>query len=500
MSVWVFFLVGWVELSWGMRLRLRMSANHKVESVGGVHKISFEVGGRHMSFETGKIGRQAGGSVMARTMDTIVYSTVCSERDAKPVDFTPLRVDYFARFSAVGQTIGAFHRRDSRGDDSEILIARLIDRPIRPMIVEGWQHDTQILAWVLSYDKQHPPEALSINAASAAMCISDVPMIKPVAGVEVAMIDGELVVNPTRSVSKNATMLMTVAGTKDGILMIEGVADFLPEESIMAALVKAHQAIGLICDAIDVFQRIAGKPKKLDTLRRPPYGLMTAIDSEFGLAMRESLSVADKHDRGRAVGIVEAAILNRFTRVRNSDKDGVFDELAIRSPIAVESGNGVDDIAPIPSNDPDAPLVEGLLDESDGPRELMGLVDISGETSPDGDVRSVVTDKDHEDEDESSELGRGHRLGTSIDNAPGPGFDSLDVKIATKKLLVRNLRRVIQQTGRRSDGRGVEEVRPLAMETDLLPGAHGSALFTRGETQSLSTATLGSKVSLIIEK
>lgn len=127
-----------------------------------------------MSFETGKIGRQAGGSVVAQTKDTIVYSTVCSEREPVPVDFTPLRVDYFARYSAVGQTIGAFHRRDSRGDDTEILVARLIDRPIRPMIVDGWQHETQILTWVLSYDKMNGPEALSICSASAAMCISEV--------------------------------------------------------------------------------------------------------------------------------------------------------------------------------------------------------------------------------------------------------------------------------------------------------------------------------------
>ena len=148
--------------------------NYDVKSKNGVHTLSFEVAGKKMSFETGKIGRQAAGAVVARTGDTMIYSTVCYQRDSTPVDFTPLRVDHFARYSAVGQTTGSFHRRDSRGDDNEILVARLIDRPMRPVIAEGWQHETQVLTWVLSYDKQHPPEALAICAASAAMCISDV--------------------------------------------------------------------------------------------------------------------------------------------------------------------------------------------------------------------------------------------------------------------------------------------------------------------------------------
>ena len=139
-------------------------SSYETTSSGRHHSLSFEVAGKQMTFETGKIGRQAGGSVVARTMDTMVYTTVCAERESTPVDFTPLRVDFFARYSAVGQTVGAFHRRDSRGDDTEILVARLIDRPIRPMIKEGWQHETQILSWVLSYDKKHSPDALAICA------------------------------------------------------------------------------------------------------------------------------------------------------------------------------------------------------------------------------------------------------------------------------------------------------------------------------------------------
>ena len=281
-------------------------------SADGVHSIQFEVAGKPMSFETGKIGRQASGAVFARTEDTIVYSTVCHEREAQAVDFTPLRVDWFARYSAVGQTVGAFHRRDSRGDDAEILVARLIDRPIRPMITDGWQHDTQILTWVMSYDKKHSPEALSICSAAAAMCISAVPMSKPVAGVEVGIVDGVLMVNPSKQQMANSSLQLTVAGTKDGILMIEGTADFLPEETMIAAVTLGHEAIGTICDAISAFQAAVGGTKKTDTLRKLPPDLLNSMDQLYGERLTTALSIGDKHARGRAVSLVEIDITQRF--------------------------------------------------------------------------------------------------------------------------------------------------------------------------------------------
>ena len=450
-------LVG-VELDAGSGYDIKSGGN-------GVHTITFEVAGKPMSFETGKIGRQASGSVMARTMDTMVYSTVCCEREAQPVDFTPLRVDFFARYSAVGQTIGAFHRRDSRGDDNEILVARLIDRPIRPMIAEGWQHETQILAWVMSYDKQHSPDALAINAASAAMCLSEVPMSKPVAGVEVALVQDEFIVNPTKAQSANATLQLTVAGTKEGILMIEGAADFLSEELMMSAIKKGHEAIGVICDALAAFQQVAGKAKKIDTLRKLPEGLVDSIDAQFGAEMRQSLSIGDKHERGRSVSKVEAKIVKRFCT-------DAAPASASSSPSSSSSTTKGGD------EDPDSPLVVGL-EEEEAP------------------VVAEPTPENMAEEDEASELGSLVRPSSSSSSSSaagsGYGFNPVDVKISTKKLLVRNLRSVILKTGRRSDGRGVEDVRPISIETNLLPGAHGSSLFKRGETQSVSTATLGSK-------
>jgi hypothetical protein len=152
----------------------------------------------------------------------------------------------------------------------------------------------------------------AINAASAAMCLSEVPMSKPVAGVEVALVQDELIVNPTTAQSANATLQLTVAGTKEGILMIEGAADFLSEEVMMAAIKKGHEAIGVICDALAAFQQVAGKGKKTDTLRKLPDGLVDKIDAQFGEEMRQSLSIGDKHERGRSVSKVEAKIVKRF--------------------------------------------------------------------------------------------------------------------------------------------------------------------------------------------
>lgn len=416
-----------------------------------------------MSFETGKIGRQANGAVVAKTQDTMVYSTVCFESEPSAVDFTPLRIDYFARYSAIGQTIGAFHRRDSRGDDTEILVARLIDRPIRPMIDSGWQHDTQILTWVLSYDKTNGPEALAICAASAATAISEVPFAQPIAGVEVGMINGTFIVNPTKQEMKESSLQMTIAGTKTGVLMIEGSADFLTEAQLLEALQIGHKAIGQICDAIVAFRKVVGKPKKVDTLRVLPEDLVDNIDQMYGERIIQALSHGDKSSRGSNIGLVEGEIIQRFVK----------------------------DIAPIAS--------VGLKRKDD---TLLEMSDSGAPIMEIGDDGDVIVFEDNSPklslavsmEDEASELAHVRIANTNESSGKvGYGYNPIDVQIAIKKLLVRKLRQLVLRTGRRSDGRSREDVRPISIEHGWLPGPHGSALFTRGETQSISTATLGSK-------
>jgi polyribonucleotide nucleotidyltransferase len=178
-------------------------------------------GGKSIEFETGKIGKQASGAVVARAADTIVYSTACAADEAEDIDFTPLKIDYTERFSAVGRTSGAFNRRDGRASEAETLIARLIDRPIRPMLASGWTHDTQLLSWVLAYDGVNQPDALAVCCASAALCLSHVPLVKPIAAVQVGLIDGTYILNPSIAESKLSSLQLMLAGTSDDVLMIE---------------------------------------------------------------------------------------------------------------------------------------------------------------------------------------------------------------------------------------------------------------------------------------
>ena len=185
------------------------------------------------SFETGLIGRQANAALMLKSGDSTVYSTACRDRSPKSgLDFIPLSVDYQERFSAAGMTSGAYNKRDGRPGEGEILVSRLIDRPLRPLIDSKWRHETQLLSWVLSYDGKKSTNAMAICAASAALYLSDVPIDKPVAGVEIGLIDDAFVVNPSNEQMAKSDLKLTVAGTESAVLMIEGAANFLTEEQV----------------------------------------------------------------------------------------------------------------------------------------------------------------------------------------------------------------------------------------------------------------------------
>ena len=185
--------------------------------------------------ETGEIGRQASAAVMARDGETMLYTTVCADDDAaSDGSFAPLQVVYTERFSAAGRTSGSFFKRDSRPKDHEVLVSRLVDRPLRPAVSSGWPHSTQVLQWVLSYDFVHSPEPLAITAAGAAMALSEVPMKCIVAGVRVGlMADGSFVINPTVQEMEESKLDLVMAGTKDAVLMIEGFCDFLTEDQMV---------------------------------------------------------------------------------------------------------------------------------------------------------------------------------------------------------------------------------------------------------------------------
>lgn len=353
--------------------------------------------GKTMRFETGRVSRQAAGSVIARIGDTLVFCTACGERKAKTdIDFFPLRVDYAEKFSATGRTPGSYIKREGRPSEREILISRLIDRPLRPMFPDGFYKEVQVIANVFSYDGVNPADAMAICGSAAALHISSIPLVEPVAGVRVSCIDGEFVVEPTIEEQKRSTADIVVAGTRSGILMLEGIADFMPEEEVVRAVCVAHESIVKLCDAMDELREKAGKENDLTELRHVPDELMTQIESLMG-GIDEALAVTAKQDRDAAVRLVREGVYAKLLPSRE-------EEVA----------------------DPDAAALK----------------------------KSILNS-------------------------------------AWKEAVSERMRRCILDDGVRADGRGLTTVRPITIDQGPLPGAHGSSLFTRGETQALAVATLG---------
>ncbi|MBI5273792.1 MAG: polyribonucleotide nucleotidyltransferase [Chlamydiales bacterium] len=353
--------------------------------------LTVSVSGKTLTFETGKIARQAGGSVLLRSGDTVILSTACAAKAPDPaVDFFPLRVDYIEKFSSAGKTLGGFIKREGKLSEKEVLVSRLIDRPLRPMFEDGYFNEVQVLNYVMSYDSGHPPEALAICAASAALVISEIPLKKPIAGVKVGMINDEFIINPTSEELKNSRLDLILAGTVDAILMIEGYADFLTEEQILEAIEEGHKAIQIICQHLSDWQQVVGKEKVRDNLVVIPDELKSGIDTLIGKKLQDGLRISEKLKR----------------------------------------------------------------------EELLSTI--------------------HSDTLE-------HYLG---ENSKQP-YSKPQVELAYKEVSSRYMREMILSENIRADGRSCEEIRPIFIEQSLLPRAHGSALFTRGETQSLAVCTLG---------
>lgn len=340
-------------------------------------------------FQTGKIGRQAAGAVTLTRGDTILYNTASRDKDPKEtIDFLPLSVEYQERFSSAGLTSGSYNRRDGRPAEHEILTCRLIDRPLRPLIADGWRHETQLLSWVLSYDGERSCDPLAITASAAALWISDVPLPKPVAASMVGYVDGQFILNPTNEQMDKSSLNLTIAGTKDAVLMIEGAADFLPEDIMIAAVTFGHEAIKTICVALEEFGEAVGKEKNYSTLIKPLEGLQDEVNE----------ALAEK--------------------------------------------------------------VENLWNEE-------------GEKSDLSSSMSALSKEAWETFKEKYPESRN------------------EVMKCYKSLLSKKMYEKAKATGIRCDGRKLDEVRNIDIETTMLPMVHGSALFTRGETQAIATTTLG---------
>ena len=360
------------------------------------HKTDVVVGKTHISFETGELARLANGSVLLRTGDTAILATACMAPKANPeADFFPLRVDYIERFSSVGKTLAGYIKREGRPTSVETITCRLIDRPLRPMFPEGFMHEVQLIAQVMSFDAQNQLEPHAINAVSAALQISDIPSGKTVAAVRVGYVNDQFVINPTIDEQQKSKLNLVLAGTHEAILMIEGGCSFLSEQQILQAIEKGHHEIQKITLAIDQLVQNCGK-KKADFINMaPPHSLIEEIQSRFGNELKDALFQQKKAERSDAVEEVQNKIVEEFT-----------------------------------------PKLEGL-------------------------------------------------------NIPANRLQAA-IKVAKSNIL----RKEALTHNKRIDGRTLDQVRPISVKLGLLNRTHGSALFTRGETQALCIATLGSTTSM----
>ncbi|WP_027284910.1 polyribonucleotide nucleotidyltransferase [Rubritepida flocculans] len=345
-------------------------------------------GGQVLTLETGKIARQADGAVMARLGDTIVLCTVVGSRSVKPgQDFFPLTVNYQEKAFAAGKIPGGFFKREGRPSEAETLVSRLIDRPIRPLFPEGFRNEVQVIATVLSHDLENDPDIVAMVGCSAALTLSGIPFFGPVGAARVGYIDGAYVLNPTLAQRKLSKLDLVVAGTAEGVLMVESEASELSEEVMLGAVEFGHKSFQPVIEGIIALAEVAAKEPWPLAEEDPAQAALKARIAELGRAqMAEAYRITEKLARQKAVGEVKKAVL------------------------ATLEAEGADTAA-----------AKGLL------KELEAEV-----------VRNAILD-----------------------------------------------------TGIRIDGRDTKTVRPIVAEVGVLPRAHGSALFTRGETQALCVATLG---------
>ena len=351
-----------------------------------VFKKDIEWGGRTLSLETGKVARQADGAVMATLGETTVLCTAVAASSPKPgQDFFPLTVNYQEKTFAAGKIPGGFFKREGRPSEKETLVSRLIDRPIRPLFPEGFKCDTQVITTVLSFDMENDPDIVAMIGASAALTISGIPFFGPIGAARVGMIDGAYVLNPTMDQVKESHLDLVVAGTREGVLMVESEAKELDEDTMLGAVNFGHEAMQSVIDAIISLAEVAAKdPRPLPEEPAEADGIKKAFKG-FGKDLAKAYQIADKVSRQSAVSEIKSSAMEKL------------------------------------DEDTDTVLASGLF----------------------------------------------------------------------KKLEADTVRGAILKTSKRIDGRDLSTVRPIIAEVGVLPRTHGSALFTRGETQALAVATLG---------
>src|ERR1700690_313113 len=269
------------------------------------HQVSIEVGGRTLTLEMGKMARQANGAVVARYGDTVVLVSACMTPKPNDRDFLPLTVDYRENTYSAGKIPGGFFKREGRPTEKEILVSRLIDRQMRPLFPESWRNETQVIAMVLSADSDNDPDVIAVTAASAAAYCSDLPFNDPIAAVRVGLLDGQLVVNPTVAEQKTSKLNIVVAGTADGIVMVESGAFEISEEKVAEALEFGHAQVKKIVGAIkELHAKI--KPKKVVVAPLPfDQALYDGLKKAYGAKLKDALNT-EKHPKKESYQLVDA--------------------------------------------------------------------------------------------------------------------------------------------------------------------------------------------------
>src|SRR6476660_5592106 len=292
-------------------------------SMFDVTRVSADIGESQISFETGKLAKQAGGAVVVQAGDTMVLctATVGSLRD---VDFLPLTVDIEERMYAAGKIPGSFFRREGKSSEKATLTARMIDRPIRPLFPKGWHYETQLVAIPMSVDQVHPYDILAMNGASAALAISPVPVAAHVGAVRIGKLDGDFVVNPNEEDLTELDLDLIVAGTDEAILMVEAGASGVTEQEILDALDIAHGEIKKLVAAMEELQQKAGKEKIEVEAPSVDEALLEKIRSGFGAKIDEATSIKEKLERQDAADAVKVEVVEELV---DSDSDGEVAEV-----------------------------------------------------------------------------------------------------------------------------------------------------------------------------
>ena len=352
--------------------------------------VELDVAGRTLRLETGRVAKQADGSIWASYGDTVVLATAVASQNAKPgVDFLPLTVDYQEKAYAAGKIPGGYFKREGRPSEKEVLTSRLIDRPLRPLFPEGYYFETQVIASVLSSDRTGSSDVIGITAASAALAVSNIPFLGPIAGIKIGRVNGQLVVNPDLETLKSSELDLVVAGTADAVMMVEAGANELPEATMLEAIELAHAEIKKIVAKINELRVLSGnKPKRAVATEEIAPDLATQVKAVAAQGIRDAIMIPNKTARQERLDVIL--------------KDAI----------------------------------EKLKQPDDPNRERH-------------------------------------------------------IKVVFHGLEYTEVRNMILEKGSRADGRGPADIRPITSEVGVLPRTHGSALFTRGETQSLAVVTLG---------